>query len=179
MDMFSRNRGGFTLMEMAVVLVVVGMISLAVVPALVSEVKRGKLDQARELLASAERQVLGYAMEHKGLPAADGAALDNRDPWQRPLDYYAAGSLAGPGAMNCDTPEVPDTTTLLRVVTPFEQVDNVAFVIRSRGHDPRAPRNHGYTEGAPPEFDASASGSDDLYAFMTYYRLLHIICREE
>ena len=52
MDMCSRNRSGFTLVEMTVVLVVVGMISLAVVPVLVNGVKRGKIDHARELLAS-------------------------------------------------------------------------------------------------------------------------------
>ena len=126
-----------------------------------------------------ERQVLGYAMEHKSLPSADDTALNSRDPWQRRVDYYAALSLASNGAFDCGAPVIADSATLLRVITPFESVDNVAFVVRSRGHDPRALRNHGYTEGGPPEFDASAPDSDDLYAFMTYYQLLRVVCRKE
>jgi len=106
-----RNQKGFTLVELIVVMVIIGMLAALVFPKLIPKVGKGKVSAAKaqvELLGQALDQFrldtgrypttaegLNALVTDPGVPNWDGPYLKKavpNDPWGRPYNYQAPGS---------------------------------------------------------------------------------------
>ncbi len=111
MDKYFENQKGFTLVELIVVMVILGMLAALVFPKLLPKVGKGKQSAAKtqiELLGQALDQFrldtgrypttsegLNALITDPGVPGWDGnylkKALPN-DPWGRPYHYECPGT---------------------------------------------------------------------------------------
>lgn len=106
-----RNNSGFTLVELLVVMVIIGMLAALVFPRLIPKVGKGKQAAAKaqiELLGQALDQFrldtgrypattegLNALMVDPGAPNWDGPYLKKavpNDPWGRPYSYQSPGN---------------------------------------------------------------------------------------
>lgn len=162
------KRNGFTLIELAIVLVIVGIIASLLVPTLIEAVKRGKITEARSIMFAARDEIIGYALQKKqtngkaALPTSLAPIGNPKDPWKQALDYRNATNL---GTDICDASDTDDTLHTAQ----NETVQNIAFVLRSSGPD--STRNA--TLGK--ETNASQPG-DDLLLYVTLPHLKALVC---
>ena len=79
----TRDRNGFTLIEMAIVLAIVGILLSMGVELLPMIVKHGKLGENRTAVKDAKAAIIGYALAKGRLPWADtngdGTENNNRE----------------------------------------------------------------------------------------------------
>lgn len=131
-------RSGFTLIEIAMVLVVIGILLSIGVGMLGTLSKRAKYNEARDIVKSAREAVYGYAVKNGFLPAADISLAGARalDPWGRALEYRAAAALSGSGnACGLPTTDITVLECTNADCTTFNTKPNIAFVVYSKGED--------------------------------------------
>ena len=79
------DKKGFTLVEIAIVLVILGLIIGTLAPLMMSMIKRDKLKSGRQTVQRARDEIIGYAMINGGrLPALSNLA-HRQDPWGNQL----------------------------------------------------------------------------------------------
>lgn len=91
----NKQRSGFTIIELAIVLIVIGIL-LGVGASLVGPLtKRIKRSDSREVVKAAKEAVLGFAVKYKRLPDTTEFAnnIKNLDAWGNTLFYYTDNSL--------------------------------------------------------------------------------------
>lgn len=124
---------GFSLPEMALLTVVIGLILLAIVPRIIKNLERAAVKTQRKQATEARNEVIGTVFAQQALP--DTAAFDNRnlrDKFDQPYRYFPHSSLTEAGLGSNSIQDQPDTN--LSVVLPGGQtVSNVAFVVISPG----------------------------------------------
>ncbi len=123
------SENGFTLIEMSVVMVIVGIVVSVVMTVMPSVIRTGKLKEARANLEKYENALKGYAIVNLRLPFADsnGDGIENagvttgtlpfrtlglsngNDVWGNPVKYAVYGILAG-------TPAPANKATLLAII---------------------------------------------------------------
>ncbi|MBM4141335.1 MAG: prepilin-type N-terminal cleavage/methylation domain-containing protein, partial [Nitrospira sp.] len=83
---FGNKQSGFTLIELAIVLIILGIL-VALGAALVGPLtKRSKYDESREVVKSAKEAVLGYVVKNGYLPAdLETAGARKLDAWGNDL----------------------------------------------------------------------------------------------
>lgn len=129
---------GFTLIEMAVVLVVIGLLLAVSLPFFTEKISQEKLIEGRGNISALKREIIGYALTYKSLPTlAQVVGFANSiDSWDNYIAYYPAPNLVGPGTPQVDDQICGETTTILQVDDQSDSnlaYENVAFVIASRG----------------------------------------------
>ena len=82
---------GFTLIEMAVILVILGLIAGSVLPLLETVIKKDKISETKSIVKTARDELVGYILLNKKLPADQSAFLSQIghtvDAWQQNLFY--------------------------------------------------------------------------------------------
>jgi prepilin-type N-terminal cleavage/methylation domain-containing protein len=128
-DVRTMDRNGFTLVELAIVLVIVGLLVGMSVGMLSPLTKRVKLQQTRDTVSEVYSAIIGYAEANKKLPA-DLTVLSGklRDAYGQNLIYYPAGGITGSDL--CTT-----QGSYLTVSDQGTTKSNVAFVLISMGEN--------------------------------------------
>jgi len=136
------DKKGFTLVEIAIVLVIVGLIIGTLAPLMMSMIKRDKLKSGRQTVQRARDEIIGYAMINGGsLPALTNLA-HRQDPWGNQLFLITAPALSSSTSV-CS---VNATTTPMMSVILYGAsgggacstgniVSNVACIVASKGPD--------------------------------------------
>ncbi|MEW5774236.1 MAG: type II secretion system protein [Thermodesulfobacteriota bacterium] len=142
-------RKGFTLVELAVVLVIMGLIGYVFYGAIFEYLKREKISMAQEQLEGVVTQLQGVAVAQGTLPdPAVGGLLPtsyaySTDLWRSRVRYWLAPELAGGAAISgvtATTLSVEEYSALGPAGTFVggtldRTVTNVAFVLANLGSD--------------------------------------------
>ncbi|WP_456323774.1 putative Ig domain-containing protein [Hydrogenimonas sp.] len=125
-----KKRRAFTLIELAIVLIIVGLLVGGGFKTMQIVSKRAKVTETKQTLAAAKEAVVGFAQTHGYLPnSSEFSSLvkQNSDSWGKPLLYTADSAL-----MNDDICYYRSTQL---VIGGDENVSDVAFVIVSGGEN--------------------------------------------
>jgi len=132
------SRRGFTLIEIAMVLVIVGLLLTMGLALFGTLTKRAKYIESREAVKQAKEAVLGYAVKNGFLPATlEAAGARKLDSWTRDMQYYATAEIdASPEnacGVNTTSMEVYECTDA--TCTTYLTKSNIAFIVYSKGED--------------------------------------------
>lgn len=154
---------GFTLIESAIVLVILGLVLSLLVPPLVGSVRHEQLHENKDALVSLRHALVDVAREQGRLPASLSAAgLPERDHW---------GSLYVYRAMDGDICK-KDKGGIDLILETGGQPADAAFLVASPGPDRRPDVEYGDGAG----IDLPHRG-DDLVEFMSLDQLRYHACR--
>ncbi len=138
--MSSANKSrGFTLVEIAIVLVILGLILGTLAPLMVGLIKKDKLEDGRQTVQRARDEIIGYAMINSGrLPANISAISHNIDPWDEQLILISAPGLSSSSV--CSTNSTSLSIIIYRAAgagtcASGSLKQDMAFVILSKGPD--------------------------------------------
>jgi len=156
----ARTRTGFTLVEMAVVIVIMGLIAALILPGVFRTIERNKLERGRNAVTALKNEVVGYVVVNKQLPENLSPFSGRVDPWGRNVVYY-------PGILS-DINICNQTSTTLRIqkTTTGTTRANIAFVLVSTGKNMH--QETGYTSGPPQIVTYYDQGVTDATAFPGY-----------
>lgn len=164
------RRYGFTLIEMAMVMVIFGIMATVLIPPLVSSVKYEKRAENKDALNAVKLGVIGYAKAKEKLPAelAD-ANLATVDVWGRDYKYLVADNLT-----EDDSICVASSTNATVENSAGEQGD-IAFAVASRGRNIGSDIDGNYSGN---QYWKVSNAGDDLVEFVTLSQLKYIICKD-
>lgn len=82
--MMRNDCSGFSLIEMAIVLIILGILATVLIPPLVSSVKYEKRAENKDALNALKLSIIGYAKANNGdLPSSlNGTVYPSRDIWE-------------------------------------------------------------------------------------------------
>jgi len=137
---------GFTLVELSIVLVIMGMIGTLLYGTIIRWVGKEREDQAERLIEAAGERLEGSYLADGDLPAPDGGGglpavfPDREDPWGQDIRYWRATDLAG-GSTDLELVLYADTGS----GGPFPAGDatikkryvNAAYILVSNGTNQR------------------------------------------
>ncbi len=91
-----RRRGGFTFIEVMVVVVIIGMLAGAVTLTVRDRMETARVNTARSDIGTIVRALETYNVEHGGYPSnsegLENIGIQNRtDPWGQPYQYNKPG----------------------------------------------------------------------------------------
>lgn len=131
------RKAGFTLIELAMVLVVIGLL-IGIGASLIGPMtKRAKIIETRETVKAAKEAVIGWTIKNSYLPSNIAAAGGkNKDSWGKDLLYIPAAEIDTSSENVCRTIAAPpnNKTTLnvcLNGDCSTQRISNIAFVIVS------------------------------------------------
>lgn len=131
------NRQGFTLIELSIVLVILGLIVGTVTPLIISITKKNKLTGGRKIVETARDEIKGDFLQSRILTSNLTSIGHTIDPWKNDLVYIPAPNLDGIDL--CSWLAGGTNQTGLSVCLDGDctsgKKDNVAFVIASIGQN--------------------------------------------
>lgn len=163
------GKGGLTLIEMAIVLVIIGLL-VSVGAALIGPLtKRAKLTETREIVKNAYESILGYTISNKRLPnQLTDLGIKSTDAYLNNLIYFKAYA---------DTPPMYNLCTsvgaYLTINDQGTNKTNVAFVLFSAGE------NRVNDTGAASPFTIQipgVSGYDDIVLYIDIDTMRQKVC---
>jgi len=160
------NRG-FTLIEMAIVLVIVGLLAGLTLPVISDLIKREKRTASENFLENVKEQIIGYALINDALPNDLQADLGiGQDPYGNTIKYRYADGLD----TDLCTPDTTDfTVEYWSDGSASSTTNNVAFVIFSIGRNVEQELPEGNLVPAPGSADNAAvtSGTFEYFDIRT------------
>jgi len=156
---------GFSLIEMAIVLIILGILATVLIPPLVSSVKYEKRAENKDALNALKLSIIGYAKANTNntLPASlTGAVGDTNDVWGREYKYRRGvnGTICDAGSDAGVSLTTNDNRT----------VNGTAFIVASRSRHISAGEDANYTS-----WDFSGDDHDDIYEYVTLYQLKYLL----
>ncbi|EFI35256.1 hypothetical protein Dthio_PD2667 [Desulfonatronospira thiodismutans ASO3-1] len=129
---------GFTLIEMSVVLVVLGLLVGAFAPLIVSQLRQEKVSEAREVVRTARDEVVGFARMNQRLPTRSEFSTrigHTIDPWNNELFYLPAAETTTEDENNESSALCQENSIqgLSLALPGRHDVEGVAFIIGSKG----------------------------------------------
>ncbi len=179
----ARDPAAFTLLELAVVLTILGLLFVLVAPMVFDSIQRTRTTRARQELEALRNEVLGYVALHHALPGRDAPPVRVKDPWDNWYIYVPAPGLVPAGAQTglpiCSAPAEEELARAdLQISTGPEStggetITRVAFLLASQGPS-QDPDNH--YQQANPILLKEGPRRDDMALYVTFYQLLHLAC---
>lgn len=159
------NYSGFSLIEMAIVLIILGILATVVIPPLVFSVKYEKRAENKDALNALKLSVIGYAKAKGELPSSLGSAVGaTKDIWGREYEYK--------NALNDTICDATANDGFVLIVDD-DNATNVAFALASQSRLNGAGDNAQYNLVS---WDFSGAGHDDIYEFVTLSQLKYLVC---
>ena len=133
--MKSTNKNGFTLIELSIVLVILGLIVGTVTPLIISMTKKNKLSSGRQTVITARDELKGDFVQNRILAANLNTIGHSVDPWKNDLIYIPAPHLAGQDLCTWLAGGTDQTglSVCLDGDCSTNKKENIAFVVSSRG----------------------------------------------
>ncbi len=137
------KKGGFTLIEMAMVLVIIGILVSIGAGMLGSLTKRAKNNETKDILDGAVESITGFGASNNRIPAAGAefasVVRTTKDSWGNQLYYIPdanlvtilAGGICGRKSTSLSVVSCPDAGCAV----PTSTTQNVAFVVLSGGEN--------------------------------------------
>lgn len=137
----------FTLIEMALILILFGVILSTTLPKLFSKLSTDKVKKSKETISVARDELLGYAQVNGRLPVEDGTGTvpavpsgqgirSVSDSWGSPITYVLPAANATGGTLTgSDICDLADTG--MTITAPGATTENVAFIVASKGLNTR------------------------------------------
>ncbi len=131
---FYSIKNGFTLIEMSVVMVVLGIVIGTIAPLLISQIKQDRIREVREVVRVARDEIVGFARVNGRLPTRTEFSSQighTIDPWRKELFYLPAEGMTGPDDL-CDD---IDSIAGLSIEVPGRDQDvlRAGFIVGSKG----------------------------------------------
>jgi len=89
------KKKGFTLIELSIVLVILGLIVATITPLFVTLSKKNKLSEGKRVVATARDEIKGEILRTRTVPSDLGNIGHSVDPWRNGLVYIPAPGLVG------------------------------------------------------------------------------------
>ena len=105
--------GGFTLIEILIVIAILGTLSGIAIPAYNSYIEKARIVTAIAEIAILQKEIAEYEMDNNGLPNTlnDIGRGNLLDPWDNPYQYLNFTNVKGKGKMRKDRFLVPLTSS--------------------------------------------------------------------
>jgi type II secretory pathway pseudopilin PulG len=128
--------GGFTLIEIALVLVIIGLFLGAGVNLFGLLIDREKDSENKEIIVSAVEAIKGYLLKNGTLPTLSNftnIVSKQNDAWEKPLIYIYYNNATN--STICSLTGTPITVRYCRDIscTSYNDTNNVAFIVLSGG----------------------------------------------
>lgn len=178
--MLHKNQHGLTLVEVAIVLVILGFL-IGLGASLIGPLtKRAKLQESRDIVKQAKVSFVGYAVKNGYIPqegtynpnnpvqAFQDVGTKGIDAWSKPLRYIAANELEGSAVNICGV-----NSTTLTVTDRGTTHSNIAFIIISGGENYNIQTENTIYETGTPNIDDFTSDInrqedyDDIVAYVS------------
>lgn len=128
-----RHKKGFTLIELAIILVVIGILTAIGAGLIGILTKQAKFRESREVVKAVHESILGYVATNKKLPdKLSDLSVKTVDPYMNPLEYYRVNTLV---MNNLCVTSGPYLTVTDNTISPPSTKSNVAFIIFSKGEN--------------------------------------------
>ena len=182
-----REDSGFTLVEMAVVVIIVGIVVASIVPRMFTKIQKDKIKEGKQIVRAARDEIIGlaimdatpnatYYLPQNSTNATTGeytAPEDvghRLDPWGNELLYYVAynatnATLANENSTICKFSNSTNATTMGVVTFNGKHQDNVAFIVVSKGPDFHEDLTFNGTNGT---ITINAVGNTGYSQYVTY-----------
>ncbi len=177
------NQKGLTLVEVAIVLVILGLL-IGLGASLIGPLtKRAKLQETRDIVKAAKEAFLGFAIKNGYLPqegnyntntpveAFQIVGTKGLDAWGMPLRYIVADELKGSSVNICEI-----NSTTLNINDRGTPLSNIAFLIISAGGNYNIQTENTIYEVDTPNVDDFSS---DIYRPEEYDDIVTYVSLEE
>jgi prepilin-type N-terminal cleavage/methylation domain-containing protein len=170
----SKKRDGFSLVEIAIVLVAIGLIATLLVPIFVQTVTRGKISSGKYGIEAAKKEIMGYVIVQNGTLPPAGYFTGRKDPWANDFTYHPAIPVLVCGAT---------TTTPMRVTLEdgVSEVLDVAYFLSSNGPNKVKQVDDSIVTNIriyDPTDVVAGQAYDDVVSFVTLYQLTAKLCSQ-
>lgn len=127
---------GFTLIELAIVLIVIGLL-IGLGASLIGPLtKRAKVTETREAVKQAKEAVLGYVVKNGYLPSTlEEAGARKLDAWARDIQYFKASEIVSGDICGKNTTSIQINECTNTNCSVYLTKSNIAFIIYSTGED--------------------------------------------
>ncbi len=158
------DKNGFTLIELSIVLVILGLIVGTMAPLFMSMSKKEKLSGGRKTVETARDEIKGNFLQNKAVAATLNTIGHTIDPWQNNLFYIPAPGLTGQNICTWLAGGTKQTglAVCLNGDCAAGKKNNIAFIIGSIG------ANFNRQTGAPSNLDGNVADVEvRLYSYDT------------
>ncbi len=176
----THGKRGFTLIEMAIVLVIVGLLAGLTLPLISDLIKREKRSEAGDFLEKVKNEIIGFAIINKRLPTDLSEIGVGNDPYGQPLQYWVDSKLSSSNL--CENSPADNLTLRYTDASGDNDYGDMGFIVLSTGRN--VTQEYVDVGGAGTTiqvwevraYSGASEEFDDLYEYVSFNYLKNKIC---